>query len=211
MEFKIIDITHQIYEHMDVYPGDPQPIISVQSNIDDSGYKSSIVCIGSHIGTHIDAPSHVLKNGKTIGDIELHDLFGDAVLIDLSNTNKNTITSEILHKKIKQINYSATPKILLIKKHTNTKTLRFKEEALKWIVDNGFKVVGTSCMSIEASSMLEAHLVLLSKDVYIIENLNLDSVYEGLFYFIALPLNITKCDGAPIRAILISSELNSIG
>ena len=64
----LYDLTHAITAHMPVYPGDPQPRILLQATIAHEGYAVSELTFGSHTGTHIDAPEHMIDGGKRLAD-----------------------------------------------------------------------------------------------------------------------------------------------
>ena len=79
-------------------------------------------------------------------------------------------------------------------------------EAAEKLVDLGVKLVGTDYLSIEKfhSGHHRTHLALLSKNVVIVEGLNLVKVEAGDYELICLPLKIAEGagDGAPARAVL---------
>ena len=56
---KLFDLTHSINPHMLVYPGDEPPVLKTANSIDKSGFKDKLITMGSHTGTHIDAPAHL--------------------------------------------------------------------------------------------------------------------------------------------------------
>jgi arylformamidase len=66
----MIDVTKKIYNSMGVYPGDPETIISKLKSIE-KGYDLSKVEMSLHAGTHIDAPAHYIKGGKTIDEFPI--------------------------------------------------------------------------------------------------------------------------------------------
>ncbi len=137
--------------------------------------------MGSHSGTHIDAPSHVREGGKNVSEIPLSALVGQCVVAPAD------------HLKI-----PAGIKMVLIKS-TDGKEARINEAQARKLVDAGVGLVGTDALSIGSD---EVHTILLSEGCPVLESLDLRKAEPGLYMLCALPLKI-KADGAPVRACLI--------
>lgn len=230
---KIIDITVPISPFTPIFPGDPEPSIEKTCTVDENGCAVSRLSFGSHTGTHVDAPSHILKDGVPVDRLDIETLMGKAIVLDFSRKN-GALTGFILEKayndqknndrKIledvsilllktkassrKEIN----PEISGLQERGRDKGREFEESvyldagAAAWIVQNGFKTVGIDSFSIDSfsSENLPAHHTLLSNNVNIVECLDLSSVEAGMYFFLCLPLKLEGCDGAPARALLIS-------
>ena len=80
---KIIDLTHTIDSKIPYYPGDTKPTIVQSKFIDKDGYNDSTIHTSMHIGTHLDAPSHMSNINLNIKDIPLSRLIGHAILLDV--------------------------------------------------------------------------------------------------------------------------------
>ena len=91
IEIKIIDLSHDISSDMAVYPGAELPKIKKLACIEENGYRERKFTFSSHIGTHIDAPSHMLKNGHSVTDLNINHFFGNAVLVNLVSKYKSVI------------------------------------------------------------------------------------------------------------------------
>ena len=193
----MIDISVGISPDMLIYSGDPKPQIETISSIETDGAKVSGISLGSHTGTHIDAPSHVFEDGVTVDRIKLDGLVGKALVLELTNGNVITGTDiEILYRQFADI---SGINILLIK----TGCFSYLDEsAANWIVKNGFTTVGIDGMSVDDPSRMSVHKLLLGNGINIVEYLNLCAVGEGVYDFMCLPLKIIGCDGAPARAVL---------
>ena len=90
---KIIDLSLELHDKMLTYPS-PFHIpfeSSVLAKIDQDGRETRKFTMGSHCGTHIDAPKHFIKNGKSVVDFDVNDLVGEALLIDLGDLNPDSI------------------------------------------------------------------------------------------------------------------------
>ncbi|SFM92705.1 cyclase family protein [Methanolobus profundi] len=209
MKGKIIDITTGISVDTPVYDGDPVPVVEKVSSIEEDGFAVSLISIGTHTGTHVDAPSHILKDGPSVDKIEPSSLMGEAIMLDLSS-GEGPITSEELETNYLSFACGDDIPVLLIRtkrvssSHIMTDQERFlTSSAGKWIMDHGFSVVGVDTLSVDSEPSLPNHSLFLKNEIHIVEYLHLSEVIEGLYYFICLPLKVIGCDGAPARVILI--------
>lgn len=201
---KLYDISLSIYNGMQVFPGDPSPDIRRILNIPENNVNVSMMCMGTHTGTHVDPPIHYIEGGSTVDKIPLDCLYGKAQVLDLTGV-KEAITGDDLA--------GARAGILLFKTRNSElwKVPEFRkdfvyldESAAKWIVDNGIKTVGIDYLSIgsfEGGDMV--HRMLLGGGVTVIEGLNLSGIDPGEYTLVCLPLKIQYGDGSPARAILI--------
>ena len=105
MSKKIIDLTFTIKDGMTTFPVSwhPRVEISTQGRIGIEKRETKKLVIGTHTGTHVDAPKHFIKNGKSIDKIDLEILNGEALVVDLSNKkNFSSVTATDLKKFIKK-------------------------------------------------------------------------------------------------------------
>src|SRR3989338_6342700 len=91
---KIIDLTHTFTEDMPVYPGDPKSTLKQIATLNKDGYNDHKIETVMHVGTHMDAPLHMIKGGKRIDEISSDKLFGPGVLLDARG--KTEINADIL-------------------------------------------------------------------------------------------------------------------
>lgn len=197
---KVIDISIGISSDMPIYPSDPKPQIETISSIETNGAKVSSISFGSHTGTHIDAPSHIFKDGATVDQIQLDGLVGKALMLNFS-TKEKVITGRDLEVACRRFEDIPDITILLLK----TGNFAYLDKsAADWIIENGFTTVGIDGMSVDDPSQMTVHRHLLGNEINIIECLDLHSVDEGVYGFMCLPLKIIGCDGAPARAVLFS-------
>jgi arylformamidase len=206
---KIIDISVSIGKSMPVWPGDIKPkLIQVKSQLKgDSSNDTRFIC-SSHAGTHIDAPRHFLENGKTVDQIKLDILMGPVYVVCFHKTKA------IKAADLDKANIPRGTKRLLLKtdnsKLWQKRVKKFKKDfvaltpdAAEWIVKRGIKLVGIDYLSIQKfNGDPKTHKTLLSKNIVIIEGLNLSKVKSGLYELICLPLNMVGAEGAPARTIL---------
>lgn len=198
---KIHDITRLIRQDMQVFPGDPKPRFEPQATIKDDKVNVTRITLGSHTGTHIDAPRHFLQEGNGIEMEPLEKFIGEAVIID--TTGRNSISAKDLSGKDIRRN-----DIVLINTGTSGSLIEFTYvdvSAAEWIVEHGIKSVGIDTASVEKYGLKEApvHKILLACNIGIIENLiNLKQFVGKRMFLVCMPLPLQGIDGSPARAIL---------
>ncbi len=204
------DVTLPISNAMITWPSDPAVSITGTSLISQGDFCNlSELKIGSHCGTHIDAPSHFLENGRTIDQLVLENLIGEATVFEFKNKENIDVSD------IKQLRFDNVKRVLF--KTVNSsywKLSAFKKDfvyltkdAAQYLVDKGIRLVGVDYLSVEKfeSQQAETHHILLRNDVIILEGLDLSTVEPGRYELIALPLKIKDGDGSPTRVILKST------
>lgn len=204
----VFDLSHTIETGMPVYPGTPAPRIDMVYTHDSYGFQEHELNMTTHIGTHIDAPLHILDNGKSLVQFSLDKFFGTAIKVNLPSKDHDIVKQ--VSEKIKQY---GNPEFILIhtgwSKYWGTDTY-FKdfplpsEEAFRYLADLELKGIGIDTVSIDpvSADKLKNHKIILNKEAIIIENLtNLDKLPDGLFRFFCFPLKINNGDGSPVRAV----------
>lgn len=78
---QIFDLSHPIEPTMQIYPGDPVFACHPAATVEKHGYNVTSLSMGSHTGTHLDAPYHFFEGGKKVDELPLEDLVGPAVVI----------------------------------------------------------------------------------------------------------------------------------
>lgn len=84
---KIVDLTMSISEETPVYPGDPKAKIQQVANLEKEGWNEKSLTFNSHFSTHIDAPFHMVADGKKLDEFPLETFVGNAIVIDIKNQN----------------------------------------------------------------------------------------------------------------------------
>ncbi|MFA1611508.1 cyclase family protein [Halobellus rubicundus] len=85
----IVDLTRPVESGMPTYPGDPEVRIEPHATHTDDGYRVSRIALGSHAGTHVDAPAHTEPDGATLGSFSLADLRFRARVVDCRGAGAN--------------------------------------------------------------------------------------------------------------------------
>jgi arylformamidase len=198
---KIHDLTRTISQDMPIYPGDPQPEFYAHATIKDNNANITRITVGSHTGTHVDAPWHFLQEGNSIDREPLDKFIGEAAIIDASD--KNSITAEAFSGYEIRSN-----DIVLIYTGTGDRLTDFAYldvSAAEWIVEHEVKGVGIDTASVEKYGKKDApvHKMLLNRNIGIIENLvNLKQFVGSRMFFVCMPLPLKGIDGSPARAVL---------
>ena len=81
---KIHDLTHLITPDIMVWPGTPGPIIAEGSTLERDGFRETRLDIFSHVGTHMDAPAHMLEGAPALDELPVSAFCGSAWVLDAS-------------------------------------------------------------------------------------------------------------------------------
>jgi len=206
---KIYDISMPISKNMLVWDGDPKVSITSVATVAKDGVSLSNISLGSHTGTHIDAPSHFLAGADTLDKIPLEKLIGKCRVVDLTTLNHEEIqVADLVEKSITKGDriLFKTGNFRLLTNPIFPKTyISLSLAAAEFLVQKEVLLVGTDFLSIEKKGNPghPVHKVLLSQRIVNVEGLNLEDVPAGEYQMICLPLNIIGVDGAPARVILV--------
>ncbi|MBU1165626.1 cyclase family protein [Candidatus Micrarchaeota archaeon] len=213
----IIDLTHDIEEGMITFNAPWHSQVSVQQlgRIKVEGRETRKLILGSHAGTHIDAPAHFICGGNTIEKIPLNKLVGSVSIFDLTHLKENEpVTKETLEK------LGLSKKVLFRfgwGKYWNTPSFYrnypfFTEDAAHYLISKGVELVGMDTPSPDDSRRKcdasaddsPVHKLLLGHGIILVEYIaNLDSVKElDNWNLIAMPLKVRGGDGAPARVCI---------
>lgn len=204
---RIYDVSLPVYPGMLVWPGNPPMAIDyVKSIAQGASSNVSLLHIGSHSGTHVDAPRHFIDGAPGIDAIDPQILVGKARLVRLTEAH------HIDRSALEQLNLKGVSRLLLgtrnsalLRKGQFTTDYAFVfEDAARYIVEMGIKLVGIDWLSIEEYQKpgRPTHHTLLGAGVVVIEGLNLSNVPPGDYELLCLPLKIKDGDGAPARVFL---------
>lgn len=215
LRFRMRDLSHPIRSGMQVYPGDPGVDLAPALELERDGASVTALHLGSHTGTHVDAPAHTIAGGRTMDRVALEELVGEALVIRVAGLDdRATIGVDDLGELPGRV-----PAIVVVDTgwaaHFGTaRALRHPAlgvEAAQVLVERGMRVLGVDTLSPDATDATDAadpagtmafpvHGIVLGGDGLIVENLTgLDGlpprVRIGVF-----PLRLAG-DGAPARAV----------
>ena len=197
---KIYDISQEIFGCR-VYPGDPTPKKTVLSSMEKGEpYNLTEFSMCAHNGTHIDAPFHFIRDGKTVDLIDLVSFVGMAYVA----AHNGVVTADCavrIIEKAKAQNADAAKRILI------KGDAEVSVEAAKVFAAAKILLLGNESQTVgPESAPMAVHQILLSAGVVLLEGIRLSSVSEGVYLLNAAPLNLSGADGSPCRAMLIDDE-----
>ena len=197
---KIYDITQEVFS-CQVYPGDPKPEKKVlKSMANGEVYNLTSFSMCAHNGTHIDAPFHFIKDGKTVDEICLDAVVGMAYVAEHHGIVTGEDAAKMLEKAKKQ-NTEAAKRILI------KGDIEVSLAAAKVFAASDILLLGNEPQAIgPQSAPMAVHLVLLGAKVILLEGIRLSEVSEGVYLLNAAPLNLSGADGSPCRAILMDTD-----
>ncbi|MDP7241015.1 MAG: RpiB/LacA/LacB family sugar-phosphate isomerase, partial [Dehalococcoidia bacterium] len=204
---KVYDVTLPIHPAMIVYPGDAPVAIDTVKSIEQGGSCNvSLLHIGSHTGTHVDAPGHFIRGAAGVDDIGLDKLMGTARLFQLPGIHR--ISRQALAgldlKGVTRLLLGTRSSALLDRSQVDTGSAYISDDAAVYLVELGLKLVGLDSLSVEEihKEGHPAHHTLLDAGMVIIEGLDLAGVPAGNYELLCLPLKLKDGDGAPARVLL---------
>lgn len=196
----LIDLSVPLNEQTPVYPGDPAISIRPASVLAKDGYSVHRMAFGTHSGTHIDAPLHMLENGAALDEIPVDRFVGRGLYIDVTGGD---------FEVVRRADIRAGDIVLL---HTGMAD-RFHDpvyfdefpampvEIAEYLVTAEVKMVGVDACSVDSAAGFQVHTILLAGGVLIIENLTgLERLAGREFRVYALPIKL-NVDGAPARVV----------
>ncbi|MBR5512833.1 MAG: cyclase family protein [Ruminococcus sp.] len=194
---KIYDISQEIFS-CQVYPGDPIPEKKTLNSIEKGDlYNLTEFSMCAHNGTHIDAPFHFIKDGKTVDDIALESFVGMAYVAEHQGVITGDDAVKII-EKAKEKNPESAKRIII------KGDAEVSAEAAKVFVSAEILLLGNESQTVgPENAPMEVHLILLTADVVLLEGIRLAEVSEGIYFLNAAPLNLSGADGSPCRAVLI--------
>jgi arylformamidase len=203
-----IDISVTLHSGMVHWPDNPPVQIAQMLSMERGDICNvSTLSMGSHTGTHMDAPRHFLAAGKGIDEMPLEASIGIARVIEIHDPH-SIKPDELRPQQIQR------GERILFKTQNSArcwKTQEFIEdfvyisqEAAFYLASLGVQTVGVDYLSVGGYTKdgKETHQALLGAGIWIIEGLNLSQVQPGTYELICLPLKIAGGDGAPARALL---------
>jgi arylformamidase len=203
-----IDVSVTLRDGMVHWPDNPPVTIKRQLDISKGDAANvSMLSMGSHTGTHMDAPLHFVADGKGLDEMDFEATIGPARVIEISDPV--AVSAAELEDQV----IDAGDRILFKTRNSDRRwvDLPFDEDfvyvsagAAAHLVERGVRLVGVDYLSVGGfkSDGVETHTELLEAEIWVIEGLDLSRVSAGEYELICLPLKILRSDGAPARAIL---------
>lgn len=203
----IFDISWPISEKMTQYKNKKEVSIKATKEFVTDHVREHLVQLGTHSGTHIDAPAHFLQEGKTISGIALEKCIGKVFVVDCTNVVNSIMRSDLqdqVPQGVTRLLLKTTNSFLNEEAVFEKEFVSLDRSAAQWMVDQGIELVGIDYLGIEKADPSHAtHTLLLSQEIVIVEGLRLKEVEAGWYELLCLPLSIPEAEATPARALLI--------
>lgn len=216
---KIVDLTHPLVSGMQIYPGDPEVRITPATSLDAEGVVVHALHLGTHSGTHLDAPSHSIADGATVDRLDLGRLVGPLLVVDVTELAQQPGRRIELAQVAGQLEQLAPDVIVVFRTDWSARFGQpdylehpYLDAAIaERLLAAGVTVVGVDTLSPDRtdataeSAVLPFHEVFLGAGGVIIENLTKLSAVDPARdpWISALPLPFTGLDGSPVRAVAV--------
>jgi arylformamidase len=206
-----MDVTLPLRPGMVVYDGDPPPTLWRYATVSPEtgeGWSATYLAMGSHTGTHVDAPRHFFAEGLPVDRIGPEVLCGPALVADLRGGPRGIDAAAL-----SPIGLSGVERLLL-RTHDGELWDRpspgghahLTEDGARILADAGLCLLGIDTLSVEAASAaghpVHHRLLGSAPPVIVVEGLDLRRVAAGPCEIVVLPLRLEGGDGAPARAFL---------
>lgn len=206
---KIFDLSHKLNNLTPVYPGNESPEFTQIADFESHGYRETQLRFHSHLGTHIDAPAHMMEDGKTLDQLPVEHFCGNAFIIKtpiyrnidfefLKGFETEIGQCEFVLFQTGWSQFWGTPEYF-------GRFPVLTKEAVAFLLQFNLKGIGFDHISADPmdSTDFPNHYAILGKNLIIIENLAFpDGFNESKGEFSCFPLPYENADGSPVRAVL---------
>ncbi len=195
--------------------------ISILGRYSLEGRQTRKIVLGSHTGTHIDAPAHFIPGGATIEKTPLNILVGKAYIVEfpqcepLRKIDVEDVKSQISGvQNLERIVFRFDWSRFWNGEQYYKDWPYLSYELCQWLIEKNVKLVGIDTPSPDnpyddktSGNDSPNHKLLLRKGVILVEYLcNLEEIKTKVFELIALPLKLKNGDGSPARVIAVVDE-----
>jgi len=209
---KIYDVTVPIGAGTPIYAGDPRASVeSAKRLANGDSANVSKLAFGAHTGTHVDAPNHFIDGSRRVDQLDLDKLMGRCRVVRVPD-EALTITPEHLGDLggVKRVLFKTKNSAYWNESEFHSDFAHLGPDAANVLVEKGVVLVGIDYLSIERfhSGDHAVHKAFLSKEIVILEGLDLRKIEPGDYDLICLPLKYVggEGDGAPARVVLCSRD-----
>lgn len=203
----LIDISPPLRNDMPVYPGNPPFSLRVVRRVEEGAHSTlSEITMGTHSGTHVDAPAHFLPGGAPLDAMPLEALVGRALVEEI------VADGEIPAEAVQALGVADGTRLLLKTGNSalwgsdsfNPDYAYLSTEAASYLATRRLLCLGVDYLSVGGfhSNGTEVHRVLLEAGVLLIEGLDLSGAAPGEYDLVCLPLPLAGAEAAPARAVL---------
>lgn len=199
-----IDLSHEFIDNMPVFPGDPKTTLKQVASISANGYTDHQLSSVMHVGTHVDAPLHMIDGGKYVSELSVESFAGNGILIDVRGRSLIDVDS-LKNTQISQgdivLLYTGMSEVFGTEKY-DMQHPELSEEFARLMVQKHVRMVGMDMINPDNKETFPIHKILLGNGILIIENLtNLKSLLTAnSFDVFAFPLKL-HTDAAWARVV----------
>jgi kynurenine formamidase len=211
----IKDLTQPISPRMPVYPGTEPPVLHQANTVERDGFAEIVIHMGSHTGTHVDAPAHMVAGAPTLDRMGVDRFVGRACVIDVSGAAGGEIGASDLERHAGLV---AGCEFVLL--HTGWSRYWGEDKyysgfpvlstaAIRWLLGRSLKGIGLDAISIDpvGATRFANHLECFAAGLILVENLtDLGALVGRRFTLSCLPLALPDADGSPVRAVALLDE-----
>jgi len=207
---KIYDISLDLNNDTIIYPNNVPVSIETHAKMPEASTHLSKITMGTHSGTHVDAPMHAVIDAPSLDQIPLETFIGEVKVFDMSHRKGG---EAVMISDFEEKGGVYEGQRILVK--TSNSERGFDEfyddyvyldgDCADWLVEKKIKLFGIDYLSIKqrGSNDHRPHTSLLEANIPIIEAVNLKDISEGNYEIYCLPLKFKGVEGCPVRAVLI--------
>lgn len=215
---KVHDVSHEFRPGLAFRPDIPAYDVKIAflKTMEEHGQMLTHFAFSSHVGTHVDAPRHILREGGGLEDFALESFYGNACVLDVPAEAAEGIGPD----RLEAAGTVQRDDVVLVRtgwwNQVGTDTYRQQHpyltgEAATWLVERGVKLVGIDTNSVDKPKSLRsdgfAHASLkafLAARIPVVHNLgDLSPILGKRCRISAFPLVFEGADGGPVRVVAI--------
>lgn len=197
-----ISVSQPITEQMAVYKdlAEKRPVIETTRTFSGKGMHESTLHLPLHTGTHVDYPLHAIPGGKCSSDYERFPVEFLGYVVDLADAPPERIGLE----QVRDIPMQGVEAVFFKTRKAPLQVFDplfpwLTGEAAAWLAQHPLLFAGIDQPGIERSQPgHETHIQLLSRDILIIEGLDLSPIDDGCRRFAAFTLGIQGVEAEPV-------------
>ncbi len=205
----LLDVSLRLSASTPTYPGNPHfELLPVKRVANGDSSNVSALHLGTHTGTHVDAPRHFFDAAPGVDGLPLDVLVGPARLIHVPGC------AAVTAHELERVDLGGVTRLLLRTDNSdhwaaagadfNPDFVYLSEDGARHLIECGIRLVGIDYLSVEKFKQPGAptHHLLLGHRVVVVEGLDLSKAAPGDYELVCLPLDIRDSDGAPARVVL---------
>jgi kynurenine formamidase len=213
---RLVDLSHPLSPATPVLPGDQPLVVTPRTTHQTHGYAAQSLLLGTHAGTHLDAPFHMLPGGPTLESIPVSHFAGPTVVLDVRRPAETALDRAALTAADRARRSGDRPldgcRLCLLWTGWDA---HFGDEVMvrhpyltldgaAWLLESGVQLVGTDAPSLDPvlAENFPVHERLMGQGVVLVENLTgLGALGSRPLLCAFLPLPLVGADGSPVRAV----------